>query len=86
MEVMYQLNVRYIKIWPQSESYITGSSSSLYSDIATNISYPVYIYFKPQFSTQILRNILSNVLDQSFHIAARFLYRNFDLSCLSCHL
>jgi hypothetical protein len=73
MYIKYQPTLdTYIKICPQSASYILKSSSSLPSDIATNISYQFHISFKQPFVTQFSRHILSTVFYQSFHISAVF--------------
>jgi hypothetical protein len=58
--------------------YSQSSSSSPSVSLLT-----FHIHFKPPFSTQFSLHILSNVFDQSFHIAAVFYKRHFDLFCLS---
>ena len=85
MYTVYQSTLAtYINICPQTASYIFKPSSSFPSHFPTNISYPFHISFKPPFTTEFPRHILSNVFDQSFHISAVFQNRHFDLFCLPC--
>jgi len=77
---MYQRTLDiYINISSKFATYILECSNSFHSPFATNISYPFYIYFKPPFATYLSRHILSNVFDQSLHIAVVFQNHQFCL-------
>jgi len=68
-----------INTFPQIASYILKSSSRFPSLFTANISYQFHITFKPTFTTAFSRHILSNVLDQAFHITAEFQKNTFDI-------
>ena len=67
----------YTNICSKCATYSLEYSSSFPSLFATNISYPFYNSFKPPFATYLSRHILSNVFDQSLHIAVLFQNRQF---------
>ena len=64
-------NVTYLHQYLASEC-VPETSSTFPSPFTTNISHPFHISFKPPFATYFSHHILSNVFDQSFHIAAQF--------------
>jgi len=77
-------NVTYLHQYLASE-WVPGSSSSYPSAFTTNISHPFHISLKPRFATYFSQHILSNVFDQSFHIAAQFHNRQFCVLWVVSH-
>jgi hypothetical protein len=51
----------------------------------TNISYSFHISLNAPPATHLSRHIISNVLDQSFHISVLFYNHHLAMCCLSCH-